>query len=155
EPSAPVLDSNSDSFSIAPSPAAQAQQDARETQEALNLLRRSSAGNASAQKSWEVLPEARRPVALSHALYAGNEARRQRAMKELPAFDPTGLRGATKDAPRRALVQATVGETQDEVRAAAQKAWLAFARYGGREALEEMAAGLDKNNPLENRRVLD
>ena len=131
------------------------QRETREAGAAGDLLRRSTTGDESAQRTWQALPERTRTWALARALESGQEALRRRALEELSREEHGTREAALAQTARLALAKAAVQESNAALRAQAQQAWLVHAKSGGREAAEEMAQGLDVENPLVQKRAFE
>lgn len=145
-------------FTIALSPSGEASNKAKQLLNDLDLLRRSTAGNENAQRSWERLSAERQVGALARALEGGHETLRRRAVKELPEAFTAELNDEARRTAVRALVQAAVRDTIDDVRGKARRAWEDQARGEGAEAkraIREMGEGLDLKNPIEKRRAFE
>ena len=154
-PNAAIQEARGEGLTISLSPKEKNQRDMGEVNAAGDLLRRSVAGDETAQRAWVALPERTRTWALTRALESGHEALRQRALQELSQEEHGTREPALAQATRLALAKAAVQESSATLRALAQQAWLVQAKAGGREAAEEMARGLDGENPLVQKRAFE
>lgn len=136
------------------SPRGKAAAEARESLLANEFFRKTVDGDAQAAERWQKLPLLERVAALARASDNAHRPLRKRALEELTALSEDGLNDEARGLQRQALAQACVRESIDELRKLALHGWQALARRDGRKALDEMAAGLDLDSPVEKNRAL-
>lgn len=140
---------------IAFSPKGKANDDARKDFIGNEIFRKHVDGDEAATSKWLKLTAETRIATLSRAAENAHRPLRKRALEELAALSEGDLESPeSKKLQRQALAKASVHECVDEMRENATKAWLGAAKRDGRKAIEEMGAGLDLDNPMEQGRAL-
>lgn len=151
----PALARPAEDITIGFSPRGKAAAEAREDLLVNELFRKTVDGDAQAAERWQKLPLLERVAALARACENAHRPLRRRALEELTALSEDGLNDEARSLQRRALALACVRESIDELRKLALQSWQLLAKRDGLKALDEMAAGLDFDSPVEKKRALN